>query len=169
MSELNTHKIKRIANLIVSEYPDKFSSDFEANKKSLDGLLAFPSKNMRNKAAGYITRIAKRAEGEPAEAELGAVAETEELQQEQGLAQETQPINQKTEETSAKEVAAENKPKKTRKTKKKDSEKTEENAGKSVSNESNNNMQPTNQNAETQSVSNESNNNDAKKDDNTPG
>ncbi|WP_449461556.1 hypothetical protein PQ610_04010 [Tardisphaera miroshnichenkoae] len=67
MSELNTHKAKRIASLIVSQYPDRFSSDFEKNKKSLDDLLIFPSKSMRNKVAGYITRIAKRAEGGPAE------------------------------------------------------------------------------------------------------
>jgi len=169
LSELNTHKIKRIANLIVSEYPDKFSSDFEANKKSLDELLAFPSKNMRNKAAGYITRIAKRAEGEPAEAELGAVAETEEIQQEQGLAHDAQPLNQKTEETSPKDMTAENKPKKTRKTKKKNSEKIEENTGKSVSNESNDHVEGPSQSVETQNVSSESNNNDTKKDKNAPG
>lgn len=112
MSELNTHKAKRIASLIVSQYPDRFSSDFEKNKKSLDELLIFPSKSMRNKVAGYITRIAKRAEGGPAE-QGATVEESAEVVAEQEEKEGAKPAT-----SEASDQEAEKKPKRERRSRK---------------------------------------------------
>jgi len=44
----------------VKENKNKFKKDFEANKKILDDIYAADGKRVRNKIAGYITRIMNR-------------------------------------------------------------------------------------------------------------
>ena len=39
------------------KHPEAFGSDFEANKKSLEDLALIPSKQLRNRIAGYIAKI----------------------------------------------------------------------------------------------------------------
>ena len=41
-------------------YPEKFKDDFETNKHVVKELNLFSTKIIRNKVAGYITRIAVR-------------------------------------------------------------------------------------------------------------
>lgn len=55
---------------MVKRFPNKFTTDFESNKKLLESLSKIPSVRLRNRIAGYITRlvaIAKRAEATEAE------------------------------------------------------------------------------------------------------
>jgi small subunit ribosomal protein S17e len=59
--------IKRFARELVKKYPDKFTRDYEANKKVIDELILTDSKKLRNLIAGYATRL-KAIEAERAAA-----------------------------------------------------------------------------------------------------
>jgi len=56
------HKfIKRTGKALVEKYPKKFKEEFNHNKKELqqlitEDLLHSPSKKVRNRLAGYMTR-----------------------------------------------------------------------------------------------------------------
>ncbi|HDQ05261.1 MAG TPA: 30S ribosomal protein S17e [Candidatus Bathyarchaeota archaeon] len=47
----------RIARELVERFPDKFTTDFETNKKLVDTFTNISSKKLRNKIAGYITHL----------------------------------------------------------------------------------------------------------------
>ena len=58
MGNIRPTYIKRIARELVNMYPDKFvASDFQHNKENVSELADFDSKILRNRVAGYITRI----------------------------------------------------------------------------------------------------------------
>jgi small subunit ribosomal protein S17e len=48
---------KRIARELVERFPDKFTTDFETNKKLIESLTNISSKKLRNRIAGYITQL----------------------------------------------------------------------------------------------------------------
>jgi len=49
--------VKRAARELLRRYPDKFTTDFEENKKILDSIAVIPSPKLKNRIAGYITRL----------------------------------------------------------------------------------------------------------------
>lgn len=49
----------RVAKVLIKMYGDKFSIDFETNKKLIAELTPITSKQMRNRIAGYIARLKK--------------------------------------------------------------------------------------------------------------
>lgn len=53
--------IRKLASEILEKYPDKFTTDYETNKKLLAELADIPSKKLKNRIAGYISRM-KRVE-----------------------------------------------------------------------------------------------------------
>ena len=55
----------------MQRHPEAFGPDFEANKKALDELAVIPSKQLRNRIAGYITktREVEDSEEQPAPGE----------------------------------------------------------------------------------------------------
>jgi small subunit ribosomal protein S17e len=56
--------IKRAARELIERYPDKFSTDFEENRKFLNEILGHLGKPIRNRIAGYISTLLKqRKEG----------------------------------------------------------------------------------------------------------
>jgi small subunit ribosomal protein S17e len=58
MGNIRPTYIKRIAKELLNMYPDKFvASDFQYNKKKVAELADFNSNIMRNRVAGYITRL----------------------------------------------------------------------------------------------------------------
>jgi len=57
LGNVRPEKVKRIARELFRRYPDKFTSDFEENKKLLESLVTTPSKRLRNTIAGYLTRL----------------------------------------------------------------------------------------------------------------
>jgi len=61
------NRIRRLATELINQFPGKFSSDYEANKKVLTELAIFRSKSLRNEVAGYITRYFKLQEEETKE------------------------------------------------------------------------------------------------------
>jgi small subunit ribosomal protein S17e len=48
--------IKKTGNLLLEEYPEAFSTDFEHNKESVTALTNVESKGVRNRIAGYVAR-----------------------------------------------------------------------------------------------------------------
>lgn len=73
----------------MEKYSDKFTNEYEANKLQVNKLLAAPSKKLRNRIAGYVTRL-KVIEAQKTtmmqmspEAQLGLGEEEEEQSQEQ--------------------------------------------------------------------------------------
>ena len=51
--------IKRISNTLVDRYERSLSTEFEPNKQFLKEIGLDVSKKLRNKIAGYVTRIMK--------------------------------------------------------------------------------------------------------------
>ena len=60
MGKVRTRLVKRLAEELVYTYPDKFTGDYEHNKKMVDLLVSGLSKRMRNRVAGYITHLISR-------------------------------------------------------------------------------------------------------------
>ncbi len=61
--------VKRIALELLQKFPDEFTDDFEKNKMLVEKLTTISTKNVRNRVAGYITRLMedrKKIENEPA-------------------------------------------------------------------------------------------------------
>ena len=53
-------RIKRISNEVMNEYSERFGTDFSTNKQSLNEISIVRSKGLKNKIAGYITKILQR-------------------------------------------------------------------------------------------------------------
>ena len=61
-------RIKRLSTELLEKYPEKFSTDFEENKKTMLSLAVIRSKVLRNKIAGHITsKLRREADQEKAE------------------------------------------------------------------------------------------------------
>ena len=60
MGSVRSRTIKRAAREFIEKYPDKFTQDFDENKKTLDGIMKMDSKTTRNRVAGYITTLMKQ-------------------------------------------------------------------------------------------------------------
>jgi small subunit ribosomal protein S17e len=57
LGKVRTEHIKRIAKELVRRFPNKFSSNFEENKRVVAMLLQGTTTRVRNQIAGYITHI----------------------------------------------------------------------------------------------------------------
>ncbi|MEM2988048.1 MAG: 30S ribosomal protein S17e [Candidatus Bathyarchaeia archaeon] len=57
MGKVRTEHIKRIAKELVRRFPNKFSNNFEENKRVVNMLLQGTTTRVRNQIAGYITHI----------------------------------------------------------------------------------------------------------------
>jgi len=64
MGRIKIGEIKKATFTVLERYPDKFTDDFEENKKILNELNIVEEKKNRNKVAGYITTIVKRKKRE---------------------------------------------------------------------------------------------------------
>ncbi len=62
MGNIKQTFIKRTARELFDRYPDKFTRDFEHNKKMVQELTNVTSKTIRNRIAGYITRLVRMKE-----------------------------------------------------------------------------------------------------------
>jgi small subunit ribosomal protein S17e len=59
MGKIRTEMVKRISNELLDKYHKSFSLIFEENKQFLNEIGLDVSKKLRNKIAGYITRLVK--------------------------------------------------------------------------------------------------------------
>ncbi len=57
MGKVRTETVKRAARELIERFPEKFTNEFEANKASVNQVLKAPSKKLRNRIAGYVTRL----------------------------------------------------------------------------------------------------------------
>jgi small subunit ribosomal protein S17e len=82
MGKVRIETIKRISRNLYSRYPEYFSPDFQVNKEKLRPILLTSSKGVRNRIAGYVTRVIKvkmkESEGE------GKSTDEQETQEESG-------------------------------------------------------------------------------------
>jgi len=59
VGKVRTEMVKRLAIELIGKYPKSFNIEFDHNKKFLTELNIGVSKKMRNKVAGYATRVVK--------------------------------------------------------------------------------------------------------------
>ena len=57
MRNLTPAFVKRIALELIEKFPEEFTDDFEKNKMLVERLTTISTKNLRNRVAGYITRL----------------------------------------------------------------------------------------------------------------
>ena len=57
MGNIRTKDIKTASHELIKMYPDKFDKEFDKNKEYLKELKLVDSKIVRNRIAGYITRL----------------------------------------------------------------------------------------------------------------
>lgn len=58
MGKVRTEQVKRIARELLKKYPNKIGADFEKNKQVVTDYTSISSIKLRNKVAGYATRLA---------------------------------------------------------------------------------------------------------------
>ena len=56
MGKVKTEQIKRLANELITRFPQKFSNNFDENKRVVEELTNGTTIKVRNQIAGYITR-----------------------------------------------------------------------------------------------------------------
>ncbi len=79
MGKVRPERVKRIAKELVQRFPDKFTADFENNKKLVEEFTEGSSTKLRNRIAGYVTRLVTiKQPSEKADEELVAGDEIEE-------------------------------------------------------------------------------------------
>ncbi len=59
MGKVRPKIVKRLARELLERYGDRFTADFETNKKLVQELTNITSKRLRNRVAGYITHLVK--------------------------------------------------------------------------------------------------------------
>ena len=57
MGKVKTEQIKRLANELIRRFPEKFSNNFEENKRAVNMLTQGATTKVRNQIAGYITSM----------------------------------------------------------------------------------------------------------------
>merc|ERR1712216_1077886 len=60
MGRVRTKTVKKAARNIVEKYYSRLTLDFQTNKKMSDEVAIIPTKRLRNKIAGFITRLMRR-------------------------------------------------------------------------------------------------------------
>ena len=57
MGKVRTETVKRISRELLRRYPDRFTGQFESDKQAVNELVVTESKRLRNRIAGYVTRL----------------------------------------------------------------------------------------------------------------
>jgi len=64
LGKVKTEQIKRIGKELIARFPDKFSNNFDDNKRMVGALTKGTTTKIRNQIAGYITRVFSLARAE---------------------------------------------------------------------------------------------------------
>jgi small subunit ribosomal protein S17e len=62
MGRIRTTYVKRVTRQLLEKFPNRFSKDFNEDKKVMNEIADVPSKKIRNKVAGSIGRTLKHIE-----------------------------------------------------------------------------------------------------------
>ena len=92
-------RIKQISMIVLKDNKAKFSIDFNENKITLDSLSTITSKALRNRVAGYITRLLRN--------ESIALEKLETVKKQEQIEEQNEPIDLVTESTSEENVQIE--------------------------------------------------------------
>jgi len=57
LGKVRTETVKRAARELIERFPEKFTIEYEANKAAVNEVVKAPSKKLRNRIAGYVTRL----------------------------------------------------------------------------------------------------------------
>jgi small subunit ribosomal protein S17e len=57
LGKVRTETVKRAARELIERFPEKFTNEYEANKAAVNEVMKAPSKRLRNRIAGYVTRL----------------------------------------------------------------------------------------------------------------
>lgn len=60
MGNIRTSFVKRMSKELIETHPGKFTTDFDENKVLVQEFSTVSTKHLRNKIAGYITRLVKK-------------------------------------------------------------------------------------------------------------
>lgn len=61
MGRIRTTPIKRITRELMKLHGNEFSENFEKNQEIVNNVILTSSKSLRNKIAGYITKLVKKS------------------------------------------------------------------------------------------------------------
>ena len=92
-------RIKQLSMLVLKDNKTKFGIDFNENKITLDSLSTITSKALRNRVAGYITRLLRN--------ESIALEKLETVKKQEQIEEQNEPIDLVTESTSEENVQIE--------------------------------------------------------------
>lgn len=59
MGNIRTSFVKRMSKELIETHEGKFTTDFDENKKLVEEYSTVSTKHLRNKIAGYITRLVR--------------------------------------------------------------------------------------------------------------
>lgn len=82
MGKVRIELVKRASKELMSRYPERFTANFEENKQLLKEIEFTLSKRLRNRVAGYITRMMKARIVQLAESTQGESKEMAEMETE---------------------------------------------------------------------------------------
>jgi len=57
LGKVRIETVKRISRELLRRYPERFTGEFESDKEAVNELVVTESKRLRNRIAGYITRL----------------------------------------------------------------------------------------------------------------
>lgn len=77
MGNVRPEHVKRVANELIQRFPDKFTTSFENNKKLVEEFTNVSSTKLRNRIAGYVTRLMTIMQPSENAEEGETIAETE--------------------------------------------------------------------------------------------
>ena len=76
MGKVRPDRVKKVARELVERFPGRFSANFDGNKKLVESLTNISSTKLRNRIAGYITRLLAMTQG----SEVTGTIESEEIE-----------------------------------------------------------------------------------------
>jgi len=59
MGKVRPEHVKRLARKLIERFPDKFTTEFEHNKKRVDAFTNISSTKFRNRVAGYTIQLVR--------------------------------------------------------------------------------------------------------------
>ena len=66
MGKVKTEQVKHLGKELMTRFPDKFTTNFDENKRTVDEVTKGTTTRVRNKVAGYITRTKALAQASSA-------------------------------------------------------------------------------------------------------
>ncbi len=66
LGKVKTEQIKRLGKELMVRFPEKFNTNFDENKRTVDDVTRGTTTRVRNKVAGYITRTRSLAQANSA-------------------------------------------------------------------------------------------------------